>query len=496
MSTITIPPSIGGINTRDAYDKMPKTDAVWLRDMVPEQTFLESAPPVITHYNFGALSRCGSLIPFEIGGVTKLIAVIYDAGSGFWDIKDITDAGAVSTLKNNWDMVQSGVALWTMFDEKLIMCSGVDVPQVYDGTSCASGTYTGISDASTLRGVVTYKGRAIYWETQSSSFWYAAAGSYQGNLTAFPIDLTTSKGGYIVQLATMTRDGGDGANDLFVIFLSTGEVLVYSGDDPGDAAAFGLVGKFEMSVPIGPRSARKVGGTLLCCTMDGIADLNRVMAGDAEPFISTKVRGLASFKTLPSPDYYSDLVCIVDFAETGSLCLLDIGRADQQFLNLGNSGARGLLSLKRSTGAWWAYAGGGTQDFSTVLISASCTLRGVTYFADYDGGIGRVWKIAPISNGSETFSQKWTPTGKGGFAFSIDSGVGNGTLTSTILKDFDVNGALSNTAFVQPFGGMFGQVTMVRRHISTTTDFWPDAEYPNRYRWYRTDLMIKGGGKI
>lgn len=492
--TLTIPPPVGGINTRDAYAAMPKTDAVWLRDMVPEQTFVETAPPVITHYDFGSFSACGSLIPFEIGGSQKLIATIKDSGA--WDVKDITDPGAVTTLENNWAMVDSGAAFWTMFDERLIMCSGAGTPQVYNGTTCVDGVYTVIPSATTLRGCITFKGRVYYWETESSSFWYAAAGAYQGHLTEFPVNLVTSRGGYIVQLASMTRDGGDGADDLFVIFMSTGEVLVYQGDDPNSATSWGLVGKFMMARPIGGRSAKKVGGSLFVCTMDGIADMNRVLAGDPAPWVSDKVRGLTSFRTMPSPDYYADLIELADFAETASLCMIELGKSDQQFLNLGNDGARGLLSLKRTTGAWWAYAGTGTQDFGTSFISASCVLNGVTYFADYDGGVGRVWKIAPASSGSEVFSHAWVPVSKAGHSFSIDSRVGNGALTSTILKDFDVNGALNNTAFFSPFNGMYGQLTMVRRNISTVADFWPDAEYPDKYRWYRTDVATKAGGKM
>lgn len=496
MKTITIPPSVGGINARDSYAAMPKEDAVWLRDFVPEQTYLESAPPVQQYYSFGALNGCSTLIPYKVGATEKLIAVFFDQSSGLWDIKDITNNGAVTTLKNDWDMVGSGAAYWTMFDGKLIMCGGADTPQVYNGSTCSAGTYTVIADPGTLRGAITFKGRVYYWEVNTSSFWYAAAGAYQGALTEFDVGTVTTLGGNIVQLEALTNDGGQGVDDLFVVLMDTGEVLIYKGDDPGSATDWSLVGKFKMPAPIGGRSARKVGGSLFVVTTDGIADLNQVIAGNPSPMISGKVQSLASFRNTFELSIYADLVALVEFPETGSLVLLDTARSDKQYMNLGNASALGLLAVKRASGAWWSYAGGGESDFSTATVAASCVFQGVTYFADYVGGGGSIWVVIQQAAGSESFTSAWSPVSKSGQSFSFNSEVGNGGFTGVILTDFDINGALNNTAFVQPFGGMFGQVTLVRRHVGTIADCWPDAEFPNKYRWYRTDIAVKPGGKM
>ena len=104
--------------------------------------------------------------------------------------------------------------------------------------------------------------------------WYAAAGSYQGTLTQFNFGPFLTTGGSLVQMLNWTNDGGDGVDDYAVFVFSTGEVLVYQGDDPGNAAAWALIGRFQIGEPLGPRAHAKVGGTEIILTRDGYVDLS------------------------------------------------------------------------------------------------------------------------------------------------------------------------------------------------------------------------------
>jgi len=70
-----------------------------------------------------------------------------------------------------------------------------------------------------------------------------------------------------------TNDGGDGVDDYAVFVFSTGEVLVYQGDDPGNAAAWSLIGRFQIGEPLSIRAHAKVGGTEIIGTTDGYVDL-------------------------------------------------------------------------------------------------------------------------------------------------------------------------------------------------------------------------------
>ena len=71
-----------------------------------------------------------------------------------------------------------------------------------------------------------------------------------------------------------TNDGGDGVDDYAVFVFSTGEVLVYQGDDPGNAAAWSLIGRFQIGEPLGIRAHAKVGGPEIIGTTDGYVDLS------------------------------------------------------------------------------------------------------------------------------------------------------------------------------------------------------------------------------
>lgn len=126
-------------------------------------------------------------------------------------------------------------------------------------------------------GVASFKGRAFYWAQAAQSFWYATAGSYQGVLAEFNMASVLQSGGTLVQVVTWTLDSGSGIDDLAVFIFSTGEVLVYSGSDPGTAADWNLIGRFQIGEPLGPRAHAKTGGTEIILTRDGYLDISAAL---------------------------------------------------------------------------------------------------------------------------------------------------------------------------------------------------------------------------
>lgn len=105
-------------------------------------------------------------------------------------------------------------------------------------------------------------------------FWYAQAGSYQGQITKFDMSSRLTRGGTLVQMLTWTLDSGSGIDDLAVFIFSTGEALVYQGSDPGEVNDWTLIGKFQIGEPLGPRAHAKVAGTEIILTRDGYIDLS------------------------------------------------------------------------------------------------------------------------------------------------------------------------------------------------------------------------------
>lgn len=266
MGAISIPAPIGGWNARDALDAMKPTDAVVLVNWIPRATFVESRRGC-DEWGTGLGATVESLIPYRGSAGQKLLA---GANANIWNV---STAGAAVSLKSG---LTSDRWQYTHHSNKAIMTNGADTPQVYDGSSLADIVVTGVT-ATTLWGCNTFKGRAFYWAQNAQSFWYAAAGAYQGALTQFSLSTIAGSGGTLVQMLTWTLDAGDGVDDLAVFLFSTGEALVYQGDDPGSATAWALVGRFSIGEPISIRSHCRVSGTEIIATKDGYLDLSAAL---------------------------------------------------------------------------------------------------------------------------------------------------------------------------------------------------------------------------
>lgn len=271
MPAVEIPAPVGGWNARDALSAMEPTDAVTLINWVP-------ANGVVTGRG-GSLTRCpdvtGSgdsvetLIPYEGDAATKFLAA---AGGGIYDVTNLTTATLIADTftEDRWQ--------FAAFDNNTVLVNGADDPQVYDGSVIAPMTITSGPTGTDLVGVVPFKGRAFYWENSSASFWYAAAGSFQGVLTEFPLATFTQHGGVIKQIVTWTRDAGDGVDDFCAIIFNTGETLVYQGDDPADSLRWSMVGRWLIGKPINVQSHGRFHSSEIIGTSDCFLGLDEAIA--------------------------------------------------------------------------------------------------------------------------------------------------------------------------------------------------------------------------
>jgi hypothetical protein len=135
---------------------------------------------------------------------------------------------------------------------------------------------------------MTHRHRLYVAENNSPSFWYGGINSIAGAFTEFPLSRVASLGGNIVAMGSWTVDAGDGVNDMAVFLMSSGQVVVYNGSDPGDATAWALAGIYKTGAPLSARSLVKDGADLKIVTRDDIVSLAEVLAG--KPGV-TKVGG-------------------------------------------------------------------------------------------------------------------------------------------------------------------------------------------------------------
>lgn len=292
----SVPAPVGGWNARDSIDEMASDEAYSLVNWFPRQGQVSNRRGYTSHATGlgGAVETIGE---FNAGSTRKMFAA---ADGKIWDT---TSAGAASSLatgfsNNRWQ--------WAQFDDssggaRVGLVNGADAPQIHTGSAVSAMTISGSGlTPANLDGINIHKGRSYFWDSDTQDFWYSATNALGGALTKFPLGRVAGTGGNLVAMGTWTRDGGDGADDLAVFLLSSGDVVIYAGDNPGDSAAWSLQGIFKIGAPLGIRALMKVGAELVVGTVDGYIPLSAVLSSgrsDQSKALSDKIRNAVLFAT-------------------------------------------------------------------------------------------------------------------------------------------------------------------------------------------------------
>jgi len=240
------------------------------------------------------ISRSGyNLFAQNLGGPVQTLAEFQDeverellaAANG--EVFNVTTGAPVSLASgftsNAWQYVN--------FDSQMSWVNGQDDPHSYDGTTFAPLAISGSGlTPSDLIDNEVYRSRVWYAQKNSQSVWYSAIDTIGGALTEFPLGRVGQFGGNLVSIGTWTRDSGSGADDWIAFIMSSGEILVYTGDPATD---FSLVGLFRSAEPLSVRCTLKYGANLWVMTRAGLVDLQSIMALGTASFdkaITDKIR--------------------------------------------------------------------------------------------------------------------------------------------------------------------------------------------------------------
>lgn len=283
--TISIPFGTGGLNTKDPLPSMPPQDAVILENLIVENERVTSRngyENAVDTFNF--TNPVESL--FEYASSNSNNQIISCAGSKIYT--GLTPPTEIGTGFSN--------ARWQglMMNNYLLLFNGEDAPQKYDGTTLTVNTLTGSGlTSSNLVGATNFKNRLIAWENNACGFWYGAGDAISGTLTYFDLSYITKKGGYVVACAAWSYDssGGTGLQARLVIFMSSGESIVYEGTNPGDANAWSIVGKFKVSPPVSQRAFLEYSGDILLVNRYDLVTFSEVFASGENPNTQSKLVG-------------------------------------------------------------------------------------------------------------------------------------------------------------------------------------------------------------
>lgn len=280
----------GGWNTRDTLANMPPEDAVLLDNWFPGLGSCKTRGGA-TAYASGLGGAVKTLAEFNAGSLRKLIAA---ANNNIWNI---SSAGAGVSLaagftNDVWD--------WAQFDDaaggaRMGLVNGSNAPQIYNGVVIAAMTISGTGlTIANLNGICIHRNRSYFWDDRTQDFWYSATNALGGVCTKFPLGRVNGTGGNLMCMITWSRDSGSGPDDLAAFILTSGDVLIYAGGNPGEINEWQIVGRYVVAGPISKRAIKKVGADVIITTKSGYISLAQVFQrgrfDEESGAISSKIR--------------------------------------------------------------------------------------------------------------------------------------------------------------------------------------------------------------
>jgi hypothetical protein len=161
-----------------------------------------------------------------------------------------------------------------------------------DGTSWITGPPgTNVVNGRNLTYVWKYRNRLMFIEASSMNVWYLGINAVGGTLAQIPLAGSTTLGGKLVWGATWSMDAGDGLDEKCVFGTDQGEVIIFTGTNPADAANWRQQGRYYISPPMGMNAHIQVGGDLMVVTVDGIVPMSQAIvksAGELELAMLTR----------------------------------------------------------------------------------------------------------------------------------------------------------------------------------------------------------------
>ena len=481
---VSVPSPIGGVNSRDAISAMSPTDAVEMVNYDPGLGSVDLRKGYLQFCTGVGAGDVNTVAEYHAGATRKLFA------ASSTEIYDITTATAVSVASG----FTSGRWQTVNFISQMLWVNGVDTPQVYNGSAMGAWTGSGMTVTAVI-GCHVYRNRVWAWENGSQSVWYSATNTIGGAYTEFPLGRVGAFGGNLVAVGTWTHDGGDGADDFIVFFMTSGEAMVYSGDP---ASTFSLVGISRVPPPIHARCVVKAGPDLVVHSKDDIYSLSAVLKDGGAIRQASKISGLAksAFTTYGSLSGWQAV-----FFPSGGKMLFNVPLSSTGF---------DQFVLNINTGAWTTYADWPARCF------------GVYNDKLYMGGAGGIVYQADTGdddNGSAITAdcrQAWTNfSSQGPIAIRatrpVLQSVGTLSFSQGVGYDFtpsyssqQTSTASVGTPWGSPWGSPWSPATQIRRSWQAQTgrgyqaSFRLSTQTTNQsINWYQTDFLIEQSvGKV
>lgn len=440
--TKTYPAPIGGWNGRDALAAMKPTEAVALDNWFPTPSYCEMRGGYSSHAT-GTTGNGKTLAVYNAMAGTSTMYV-YTA-SGIYDVSIAGAVGASKLARTN------GKHQWTMFGDGtnnwLIAVNGTDAPAYFDGTTWTAVTgvstpaLTGLTTTDII-GVCVFKGRLMFIQKNSLSFWYLAAGAAGGALTEYDLSGECPKGGFLMACATWTRDAGSGVDDYFVAITSEGEAIVYQGTNPSSATTWAKVGSYTIGKPIGRRCITQYGGDCIVLTQNGAFPLSSLLISGDERARYAMSFNIQSVFTEAARSYGATFGWMAVSYPAREALLVNVPLAED--------GVHEQFVMNTNTKAWCRFTDWDAEDFAVFnkelyFANGTAVYKAWTGTADNGGNITYYAKQAfqDFGDGRPKHCKLFMPilTVNGSLSYATDVDVDFEDEAMTGLTSFSTGGA-------------------------------------------------------
>jgi len=140
---------------------------------------------------------------------------------------------------------------------------------------------TGVAQGTGLVYAWTYRNRLYFIQKNSMNAWYLDINAVGGILQPIYLSGASTRGGRLLFGATWSIDSGDGTDDKCVFVTDTGEVLVFTGSNPGDVGNWRQEGRYHIGAPLGMNAHIVIGGDLFILTVDGVVPLSEAISKES-----------------------------------------------------------------------------------------------------------------------------------------------------------------------------------------------------------------------
>lgn len=477
---VSLLPPIGGWNTRDDPAQMPSTDATHLVNMWPDSNEVTVRRGYIEHATGVGAGNVDTVAEFSDGADVQLITASAS------NIYNATSAGAASSLGSGFT---SGRWQTAMMNGVMGLVNGADAPQDYDGATLAGMTISGVGTASDLIGIHVFKSRSYFWKADSPSFWYSATNALGGACTEFQLGEIARLGGHLLSMQSWSVDGGDGVDDFAVFLMSSGEVLVYQGSDPGSSSDWALVGSYRIPTPLSIRSATKIGAQIVVLTDNDMVFLPSAFDQPSPP--ESKLSGAIE---IAGPTYRANTGWETVYFPKRNMLIMNVPISSTQFeqyvMNSQTGApARFINQNARAFGVVDNELYFGTTNGRVMQADTGSNDDGSNMDADARQG----WSDLGLPSNKKVEAYRFVMSGTS--SFEAGGAIAYDHTNKTVSRRVTTGG--SGLPWGSPWGSAWGSGTSIKQNwrldsgfgqvVSPQLSIGVEGERP---AWYRTDLLI------